>query len=61
MEKPPRRPPEATQRAKDEAAARRERLATALRDNLRKRKQQMRERSAGESGRKGSLSPEREE
>ncbi|MBV9522378.1 MAG: hypothetical protein JO010_06280 [Alphaproteobacteria bacterium] len=44
MPKEPRPHPQLTQRAKEEAALRRERLADALRDNLKKRKQQARAR-----------------
>jgi hypothetical protein len=43
----PRQQPELSEHGKKQAAVRRERLAVALRDNLRKRKQQARARDGG--------------
>lgn len=50
MTKEPRQQPQLSEHGKAEAARRQERLAAALRDNLRKRKQQAR-------GREDKLSP----
>jgi hypothetical protein len=54
MPNEPRKKPHQTDRAKEDAALRRERLAAALRDNLKKRKAQARARAAeDEPGEKG--------
>jgi hypothetical protein len=50
MTKLPKEPPKMGERGVAEAAARQERLAAALRDNLKKRKDQARQRRASEAG-----------